>query len=107
MFEVRVKKLTKESYNQVSPRIIFLSKSLIKRQLKDPIPNQHKSCLVYKFNCFCGKSYIGQTLRHVKTRIKEHLPTCVVKFIEKEPKNMTTATDNKPKEHLVNYREFY
>ena len=97
VFEVRVKKLTKESYNQVSPRIIFLSKSLIKRQLKDLIPNQHKSSLVYKFNSFCDKSYIGQTSRHLKTRLKEHLPTCVVKFIEKEPKNMTTAIDNATK----------
>ena len=79
-------------------------------QLKDPIPNLDKSCIVYKFNCFCDKSYIGQTSRHFKTRIKEHLPACVLKFIEKEPEIMTTATKNVIKrssvaEHLVNNRE--
>ena len=77
-FEVKVKELIKENYNQISPRIIFLSKPLIKVQLKDPITNQDKSCIVYKFKCFCDKSYIGQTSRDLKTRIKEHLPTCVV-----------------------------
>ena len=64
-----------------------------------------------KFNCFCDKSYIGQTSRHSKTRIKEYLPTCVVKFIEKEPKIMTRATENATKrfsvaEHFVNNKEF-
>ena len=33
---------------------------------------------------FVIKSYIGQTSGHLKNRIKEHLPTCVVKFIEKK-----------------------
>ena len=37
VFEVKVKDLTKKSYNQISPRILFLSKPLIKMQLKDPI----------------------------------------------------------------------
>ena len=45
MFEVKVKELTKESYNQVSSRIIFLSKRLVKVQIKNPIPTQDKSCL--------------------------------------------------------------
>ena len=42
VFEVKVKELTKESYNQVSPRIIFFSKLLVKVQLKGPILNQDK-----------------------------------------------------------------
>ena len=69
-------------------------------------PDTKPSCIVYKFNCFCDKSYIGQTSRHLKTRIKEHLPTCVLKFMIKKPKNMTTTTENATKrssvaEHLV------
>ena len=79
-------------------------------QFKDPIQNQEKSCIVYKFNCFFDKSYIGQTSRHLKTRTKEHLLICVIKFIEKEPKIMTRATENATKrssiaEHLVKNRE--
>ena len=41
---------------------------------KDPIPNDLKSFLVYKFNCaICSSSYIGETCRHFKTRIEEHI----------------------------------
>ena len=41
---------------------------------KDPIPNDLKSFLVYKFTCAsCSSSYIGETCRHVKTRIEENI----------------------------------
>ena len=88
VFENKIKDLRKTTYSQVSPRIIFLS----------------------KFNCFCERSYIGQTSRHFKTSIKEHLPACVLKLIEKEPEIKTTATKNAAKrssvaEHLINSRD--
>ena len=41
---------------------------------KDPIPNDWKSFLVYKCTCAsCSSSYIGETCRHFKTRIEEHI----------------------------------
>ena len=41
---------------------------------KDPIPNDLKSFLVYKFTCAgCSCSYIGKTCCHFKTRIAEHI----------------------------------
>ena len=41
---------------------------------KDPIPNNLKSFLVYKFtSASCSSSYIGEACRHFKTRIKEHI----------------------------------
>ena len=41
---------------------------------KDPIPNDVKSFLVYKFTCAsCSSSYIGKTCRHFKTRTEEHI----------------------------------
>ena len=41
---------------------------------KDPIPNDLKSFLVYKFTCAsCSSSYIGETCHHFKTRIEEHI----------------------------------
>ena len=41
---------------------------------KDPIPNDLKSFLVYKFTCAsCSSSYIGETCRHFKTRIEGHI----------------------------------
>ena len=40
----------------------------------DPIPNDLKSFLVYKFTCAsCSSRYIGETCRHFKTRIEEHI----------------------------------
>ena len=41
---------------------------------KDPIPDDLKSFLVYKLTCAsCSSSYIGETCRHFKTRIEEHM----------------------------------
>ena len=41
---------------------------------KDPIPNDLKSFLVYKFTCAsCSSSYIGETCHHFKTRIEDHI----------------------------------
>ena len=41
---------------------------------KDPIPDDLKSFLVYKFTCVsCSCSYIGETCRDFKTRIEDHI----------------------------------
>ena len=43
---------------------------------KDKIPQELQSYVVYKFKCgCCGATYIGETSRHLPTRIKEHLET--------------------------------
>ena len=42
--------------------------------MKDPIPRDLKSCVVYKFCCAsCNACYVGQTIRHLKQRMHEHL----------------------------------
>ena len=42
--------------------------------VKDPIPKSLKSFVIYKFVCpGCNACYIGETTRHLSTRIKEHL----------------------------------
>ena len=44
--------------------------------VKDPIPKFLKLFVVYKFVCpDCNACYIGETTRHLSTRIKEHLET--------------------------------
>ena len=41
---------------------------------KDPISNDLKSFLVYKFtSASCSSSYIGKTCHQFKTRIEEHI----------------------------------
>ena len=44
--------------------------------VKEPIPKFLKSFVVYEFLCpGCNACYIGETTRHLSTRIKEHLET--------------------------------
>jgi len=46
--------------------------TLIKRG-KDILHNNDKTNVVHKLNCKnCNVSYIGQTKRHLRTRVKEH-----------------------------------
>ena len=41
---------------------------------KDKIPNALRSCVVYSFTCrCCSATYLGQTVRHLHTRVSEHL----------------------------------
>ena len=61
-------------------KILTLRQILIHSKLKnyfsnkDPIPNDSKSLLVYTFTCAsCSSNYIGETCRHFKTRIEEHI----------------------------------
>ena len=43
---------------------------------KNRIPSFLKSMVVYKFACAsCNACYVGETARHLPTRIKEHLKT--------------------------------
>ena len=43
-------------------------------RVKDLIPKELKSCVVYRFRCAgCGACYVGETSRHICTRINEHL----------------------------------
>ena len=44
--------------------------------VKGSVPKYLRSFVVYRFTCpGCNASYIGETTRHLTTRIKEHLET--------------------------------
>ena len=45
-------------------------------RVKDRVPTAMKSNLVYRVPCSCGKVYIGETIRRLETRIKEHEEAC-------------------------------
>ena len=74
--KIKLSELYKEFCNK-NFKIKLVIKSLkIKNYFscKDPIPNDLKSFLVYKFTCAsCSSSYIGETCHHFKTRIEEHI----------------------------------
>ena len=62
---------------------------------KDPILDDLKSFLVYKFTCAsCSSSYIGKTGRHFKTRIEEHIKndskSHIFKYLHSIPKSFNS-----------------
>ena len=62
---------------------------------KDPIPNELKYFLVYKFTCASSSSsYIGETCRHFKTRIEEHIKKDNKSHIFKHPHSTSTFFDS-------------
>ena len=57
---------------EISIKLVFKIGSMF--SFKDSIPFDLKSSVVYKFECAsCKACYIGETSRHLTTRIKEHL----------------------------------
>ena len=73
----KLKQFVTQYCNNIDARFIFTSYKVGQYfSNKDPIPSDLQSCLVYKFSCrCCNASYIGETIRHLSTRIKEHLET--------------------------------
>ena len=74
--EKKLSKLCKEFYKENFNIKLVFNSFQIKNYFahKDTIPNDLKSFLVYKFTCAsCSSSYIGETCRHFKTRIEEHI----------------------------------
>ena len=66
------KEFCKENFNIKLVFNLFKVKSYF--SYKDPIPDDLQSFLVYKFTCASySASYIGETCRHFKTRIEEHI----------------------------------
>ena len=62
---------------------------------KDPIPNDLKSFLVYKFTCAsCKSTYIGETCRHFKSRIEDHIEKDNNSHIFKHVQSTTTCFDS-------------
>ena len=66
------KEFCKENFNI---KLVFNSFKIKNHfSYKDPIPNDLKSFLEYKFTCASySSSYIGKTCRHFKTRIEEYM----------------------------------
>ena len=87
------KEFCKESFNI---KLVFNSFKIKNYfSYKDPIPDDLKSFLVYKFTCAsCSSSYIGETCRHFKTRIEEHIKKDNKSHIFKHLHSTTTCFDS-------------
>ena len=56
-------------------RTVFTTISTLRRELtrvKDQDPMLSRAGVVYRIPCSCGKEYIGETKRALRTRLKEH-----------------------------------
>ena len=72
---VQLNKLCKNYCKEVKIRLVYAPYKIGSMfSLKDNLPSDLKSNVVYKFQCRrCNASYIGETQRHINVRIKEHL----------------------------------
>ncbi|CAM4842754.1 unnamed protein product [Rotaria magnacalcarata] len=71
---------------------------------KDKIPTELRSGVVYEATCpVCNEKYIGETCRHLKTRINEHLSyqKRVIPSLT-QPRGTATNTTVKPQKLIVN-----
>ena len=74
--QTKLIKLVSSCFPQIDLRVVLKPGKRLSFffQFKDPIPKFPKSHVVYQFKCqCCATLYIGQTRRHLCTRISEHM----------------------------------
>ena len=70
----RIKNLNKKLSNCHVRPVFYSFKTSSIFKTKDPVSERLQSSLVYRFDCQeCQASYVGETKRHLTTRVKEHL----------------------------------
>ena len=81
-FELLTKKLkTAIEKTYFSARLIMVAETrpAISHSLKDKLPVQSQSSVLYLFTCTCGARYVGHTTRRLSRRISEHVPAALKK----------------------------
>ena len=73
----KISELCKRFCKQTNIKVVFSPFKICDLlSAKDSLPNALKSYVVYKFTCAgCQSCYVGETKRHLPTRMKEHLET--------------------------------
>ena len=73
----KINQLCKQFCKNTNIKLVFTPTKLSDYfSTKDALPKDLRSFVVYKFTCAgCNACYIGETKRHLKTRITEHLET--------------------------------
>ena len=74
LMQKKIDQLCKRFCKSLKVKLVFTSEKLrCAFSTKDPYNSEHLSKVVYKFVCAsCNASYIGQTCRHLATRLVEH-----------------------------------
>lgn len=58
--------------------------------VKDSLPYSAKSNCIYQYECTCGSTYVGRTVRQLSIRISEHLPRWFLNSENRQPKSSIT-----------------
>ena len=72
----QISRLCSSAFPQLNIRCVFRPTQRLSHlfTFKDRIPKGLRSCVVYQFQCrCCSASYVGQKVRHLHTRVSEHL----------------------------------
>ena len=72
----QINRLCRAAFPHLDIRFVFRSTKRLSTffSLKDKIPKALKSGVVYSFKCrCCSASYVGQTTRHLHTRVSDNL----------------------------------
>nr|CAH8853266.1 unnamed protein product [Trichobilharzia regenti] len=64
----------KRAFPAAESRCVFKTTPPLRSGVKDKLSNFASSMCIYQFNCSCGPSYIGRTIRSVCHRISKHHP---------------------------------
>ena len=75
--------------------------------MKDRIPKDLTSGVVYKFQCrFCNESYYGEYVRHMNVRIGEYIGISQLTKTQTKLKNSPVADDLLFCNHSASYDDF-
>ena len=71
---------------KIGMKAVFKSGQSLRSMLtkvKAPLMMEKKAKVVYRIPCSCGEAYIGETVRRLETRVKEHRDACHMGALEK------------------------
>ena len=71
----KIRRLVNRYCNDLDIKLVFTTFKLRNLfSVKDSVPRELRSRVIYKFTCACCNAcYIGETVRHFSTRVREHL----------------------------------
>ena len=90
-FETRIDQAVKRGYGTCSVKVIFTSRPMFCSSVKDRLPTQQLSNVIYLFQCRCDCRYVGKTTQHLETRIKQHVPCSARLAIQAGKKPVTSS----------------
>ena len=62
-----------------TPRVVFTRTKAFSGKAKDILPEKSRSFVVYEYSCCCGQHYVGKTTQRFSERIKQHVPSRILK----------------------------